>query len=220
MPPKKQLRGKVAGHGTNITNAKARGVSGGALSQNRYMAFCASCRASAAWRRNGYNNLSVPDQGRLLGTLYRGSLSGADRALCAVPTPKALLTVTFNIKKKGSSLVGVFWKHRELTFRVYGKLISIDWAENDVCKGKVVLSLEKGLAFVAKLKKNVKTYWQLPSKYKGIERTAQFTITEAQSEGTIVAQLNAIENRIVNAQQRQYMSEDALMIEALYANGV
>lgn len=39
--------------------------------QNEYMRFCASTRASRAWAQRRYHTLPVPDQGRLLGLLFR-----------------------------------------------------------------------------------------------------------------------------------------------------
>ena len=36
-----------------------------------YIAFCQTYRSSEAWRRRGHHTLSVPEQGRLLGALYR-----------------------------------------------------------------------------------------------------------------------------------------------------
>ena len=38
---------------------------------NAYMQFCASYRASPAWTKSGNSRLSVPQQGALLGRLYR-----------------------------------------------------------------------------------------------------------------------------------------------------
>lgn len=38
---------------------------------NKYMLFCAAARASREWKHNHYDALNVPDQGRVLGAMYR-----------------------------------------------------------------------------------------------------------------------------------------------------
>lgn len=40
---------------------------------NAYMQFCAQVRASPEWRKRGHNELAVPQQGRILGQMYRNS---------------------------------------------------------------------------------------------------------------------------------------------------
>jgi hypothetical protein len=41
---------------------------------NPYIDFCNATRASAAWSKKGHHRLSVPEQGRLLGQMYRASV--------------------------------------------------------------------------------------------------------------------------------------------------
>ena len=50
---------------------KAKATSSAPSKANPYMAFCSAYRSSAAWKKNKYNLLTLPEQGKLLGRLYR-----------------------------------------------------------------------------------------------------------------------------------------------------
>lgn len=80
---------------------------------NAYMQFCTRCRASKAWKANKYNTLPVPEQGVLLGRMYR-SLQQPYRAAgrnTEVRLREKALAKTSELKELGFSkgYIGAFY---------------------------------------------------------------------------------------------------------------
>ena len=48
------------------------------MAPNPYMQFCATYRSSSEWVSKGYDRLPVPDQGKVLGQLYRSGCKGGE----------------------------------------------------------------------------------------------------------------------------------------------
>lgn len=79
-----------------------------ALAANPYMRFCAAYRASSEWKSKRYDRLSVPEQGKLLGTLWRARSAGT-RSVKGTHAPsrlaaKRLLTKRYGMWDTGTRL--------------------------------------------------------------------------------------------------------------------
>lgn len=91
------------------------------MAANPYMHFCATYRSSSEWVSKGYDRLPVPDQGKLLGQLYRSSCDcGGRKASSVSPLRQRRVEGYYAGTKKGEKAAP---RKRIITFQYFKDLV-------------------------------------------------------------------------------------------------